>query len=261
MATRTQIPPPVIKPKLLRWFRHYGRGYIRKHFDALRLAPPPFAPDTLDTAIIAVNHPSWWDPLVCMTLAEHLFPQHRHYAPIDAAALEQYRFFRHLGFFGVARDTRAGAAEFLQRSTAILTQPKSLLWITVQGHFADPRLRPLTLAPGIGHLAAALPTVPVLPLALEYPYWQQRAPEALAAFGPPLTPPPGQRATACTTQITTALTATMDQLAQLAQAQDPDAFTTVLDGQARVNWFYDLWRRGRALLTGQQFTPRHGPRV
>jgi hypothetical protein len=209
--------------------------------------------------VITLNHPSWWDPLVCAVLAG-LFPGRCHYAPIEAAALRRYRFFERLGFFGVEPGTVRGARSFLRTGQAILGRPESVLWITAQGRFADPRERPLCLRPGIGHLLACAGQGMILPLALEYPFWEESAPEALARFGAPLpvspalARPPGEWAAL----VEQELAATQDVLAREACRRDPAAFTTVLGGRAGVGGLYDLWRRLLAQLRGEEFSPEHG---
>ena len=96
--------------------------------------------------MVYLNHPSWWDPLVCLVLAHRCFPGRAAFAPMDAAQLERYRFFRKLGAFGVERGTRHGAAAFLRIGTKVLARPGAMLWLTPQARFADARERPLRFA-------------------------------------------------------------------------------------------------------------------
>ena len=88
--------------------------------------------------------------------------------------------------FGIELDTPRGAAQFLSICTRVLSDPRRVLWITAQGEFADPRQRPLRLRPGIAHLLRRFPDAVVLPLAMEYTFWNEAKPEALARFGPPI---------------------------------------------------------------------------
>src|SRR5271168_2379987 len=86
--------PPVLErrsPWLVRLFtRHVELFYLARNFHAVRLSrscrPGPVPDGPL---IIVLNHPSWWDPLVGLLLAE-LFPDRAHYAPMDANALGRY---------------------------------------------------------------------------------------------------------------------------------------------------------------------------
>ena len=46
-----------------------------------------------------------------------------------------------------------------------------------------PATRPVRLRPGLAHLARRVPGATIVPLALEYPFWDERTPEALCRFG------------------------------------------------------------------------------
>jgi phytoene desaturase len=246
-------------PWLIRGFTRYVRRYLRRHFHAVRLACKgrPEAPTEVPL-IIVLNHPSWWDPLLCTVLAG-LFPGREHYAPMDAVALARYRFFERLGFFAVQQGTLAGAREFLRTGAAVLARPNAALWVTAQGEFTDPRQRPVRLRPGVGHLLRRLEGAVILPLALEYPFWQERLPEALARFGGPV---PVGRGRDLSVQhwmqrIEAGLTAAQDALAAEALRRAPQAFEVLLGGRAGVGGIYDLWRRLRARLRGERFQAAH----
>jgi 1-acyl-sn-glycerol-3-phosphate acyltransferase len=254
---RGAAPDPIARRSraLVRFFEMVMARQMRGSFRAVRLARPgvpPLPPGR--PVVIVTNHPSWWDPAFCMVLAPRLFAGHQHYAPIEAAMLERYKFFRHLGFFGI-EEGRAGAAGFLRTSRAVLADPRRMLWITAQGRFADPRERPLGLRPGVGHLMAALPGAVALPLAVEYPFWSEKRPEALALFGAPLAG--GGSAQEWSTWIESGLTATCDRLGDLAQARDPRAFQEVLRGRRGVGGVYGIWQRGRSALRGERHVPDH----
>lgn len=256
-------PPVMVKrsPWMIRWFTRYSQRYLRKSFHAVRLARDGKPVDPQGAPLIVVlNHPSWWDPLMGIVLAGRLFDQRQHYVPFDDSTLGNYGFFRKLGFFGVEQGTVQGAAEFLRTGLAILSRPGTALWITAQGRFADPRQRPLELSPGVGHLARRLGRGVILPLALEYPFWEEKYPEALARFGPPIAidANTGLSAREWTERIEHELTATMDLLARDAIARNAEAFEVVLGGSAGVGGIYDRWRRFRAWLRGEPFRASHG---
>src|SRR5262249_51051862 len=213
----------------VRFFARYFKRYLGRNFHAVRLARGG-RPPALDgrPLVVVLNHPSWWDPLTGVALAG-LFAGYVHYVPIDAAALAKYRVFEPLGFFGVEQ-TPAGALAFLETASAILAPPKHALWVTAQGEFTDPRQRPVPLRPGVGHLLRRLEGAVVLPLALEYPFWQERYPEALAHFGAPIAVGRGRDHSVkeWMARLEAALTEAQDSLAALAQAQDPGAFETLI---------------------------------
>jgi hypothetical protein len=196
---------------------------------------------------------------VCFLLARRFWPGRAHFAPIDAAALAKYRFFRKLGFFGVEPASAAGARQLIRNAGSILRHPSAVLWITAAGRFTDPRVRPVELMPGLAHLARRFPQVTLLPLAVEYPFWQEKSPEALARFGPPIPAGTfaGATAQACLGALESHLEATQDALAAASVAADASAFVTVLGGQAGVSPVYDAYRRLRCFLRGERFNPEH----
>jgi 1-acyl-sn-glycerol-3-phosphate acyltransferase len=253
-ATEEAIPD--ISPPLRGWFSWYVRRYLRKHFNAVRLlkdAPPPA--ESSAPAVFYLNHPAWWDPLVALHLARTFFPTQQSFAPMDAAALQKYGLLKRLGFFPVERGSIAGARRFLRNASVILSRPHHALWLTPQGRFTDIRERPVRFEPGLGHLAARLPGVKFIPLALEFVWWHERSPEVLAAFGPAVALPDGQPAGELHTQLEDALASCQDQLAAASLLREPAQFRTLLNGRAGVGGIYDLWRRLRA--RGQEFDVRH----
>jgi 1-acyl-sn-glycerol-3-phosphate acyltransferase len=254
---------PVASPRLVALFTRYGARYLARHFHAVRLArgPRPEVPPGTPV-VVCLSHPSWWDPMICFQLARRLFPGRAHYAPIEAAALDKYRFFSRLGLFGIEPGTARGARRFLTAGAEILARGDTALWVTAGGRFADPRERPVRLRPGLGHLLAHLNHGVVLPLALEYPFWEERLPEALARFGEPVTIGDAEtddlRPAAWTRLLESRLAATQDALAGDALARDPARFEVLVGGGAGVGGVYDLWRRTRARLRGEVFRAEHG---
>ncbi|MGL4553576.1 MAG: lysophospholipid acyltransferase family protein, partial [Gemmataceae bacterium] len=249
-------------PRRVAWrvrvFRWYFRRWMAKSFHALRLSKAGRPPVPKGKPVLVVmNHPSWWDPLFGGVLSR-LFPGYHGYAPIDAKALKRYPIFEPLGLFGVEA-TAAGALAFLRTSTAVLGGPDRMLWLTAQGRFADPRERPVELRPGVGHLLRRLKDVIAVPLAVEYPFWQERYPEALAHFGTPVHVADGRSRPAdeWVALMTGGLTAAMDDLAALARTQDEGHFETLAGGTVGVGGVYDMWRRFKALFGGRRFDPGH----
>jgi 1-acyl-sn-glycerol-3-phosphate acyltransferase len=251
---------PTNWPWLFEWFRGYAGGYMGRHFHAVRLSRTGPAPDVGDRPVLVVlNHPSWWDPLFCFRLST-LFPKHRHYAPIDAKALERYGILGKVGLFGIDPGTVRGAAGFLRTAKNILSRPRMALWVTAQGHFVDARRRPPGLQPGVGHLAHRLTDGVIVPVALEYPFWDERTPEALARFGEPIDLAVGRcpDAEAWTVRIEEALARTQDALAAEAASRDPSLFVEMVRGRVGIGGVYDVWRRLAAWVRGRRFEPGHG---
>jgi len=272
VSTGADLPRP--SRRLFAAFARYSRWFLGRHFHAVRLHGAMPRPADGGALVVYLNHPSWWDPLLAIVLAHGLLGERTHYGPIDAAALERYRFFRRLGFFGVEMGTVSGARRFLRVATQLLERPGTALWITPEGRFTDPRQRPVQLRPGLGRLARraaaaggesrAAPVV-FLPLAVEYPFWVERFPEALLRFGEPVeasqlaaelgpaaSPADWDRA------LGLRLEAAQEMLAAAALARDSADFHRLVGGRAGVGGVYDLWRAARALVVGERFVRRHG---
>jgi 1-acyl-sn-glycerol-3-phosphate acyltransferase len=258
MATR-EAPP--ISAGMLRFFRRIVRSYFRRHFRAVLVQQRHLAEEAAQTPaplIVYANHSSWWDPMVSILLAEQIFPGRKHYAPMDAASLAKYPILRKLGIFPVEMNSARGAAQFLRTSQAILAGG-GVLWITPQGRFADPR-EELSFKPGLGALAARAPDVTLLPLAIEYTFWDERLPETLLRFGAPLHVSSDADADAATQMLRTALRNVMDELKTSVLARDASAFTPLLQGARGTGGFYALGRKLRALFGGERSSLDHTER-
>jgi 1-acyl-sn-glycerol-3-phosphate acyltransferase len=249
---------PQISRLLLRIFSTYSRWYVARHFHSVRLsaAGQPPRTDALPL-VIYVNHASWWDPLVCLLLQNEFFNSRPAYAPIDRAALEQYRFFARVGFFGVEQNSARGAGQFLRTATGLLQRPDSILWLTPQGRFADARERPVGCKPGLGHLPARVERAVYVPLALEYVFWQERKPEILCRFGEMEIIERSPRKD-WTVHFEQQLASTQNALAAEALRREAADFQPLLKSGSGVGLAYDAWRRLRARLAGTTFRPGHG---
>lgn len=264
-AALRQLPP--VSGNVLRAFSAYSRWYVGRHFHSVRVSraglPPAWSSTPNLPLVVYVNHASWWDPLICLSLQNEFFRERRAFAPIDAAALEQYRFFARLGFFGVRQNSPRGAAGFLRTATGILSEPGTVLWLTPQGRFADVRERPAQFKPGLGHLPGRVECAAFVPLAIEYSHWEERKPEVLFRFGP--TTIAGRNAGLVSTtsgdwtrHFESQLAATQDALAGEVQRRQPGDFQTVLEAGSGVGFIYDAWRAIRARATGTTFHREHG---
>jgi 1-acyl-sn-glycerol-3-phosphate acyltransferase len=245
----------------VRAFSLYLRWYTSRNFEAVRIAHAgmPIVPAE-QPLIICTNHPGWWDPVILILLQDILFPGRLGFGPMDRAALGKYGVLRRVGIFGIDSNSRHGAAEFLQQGVRILADPRAVLWVTAEGGFTDPRVRPVRLRRGIAHLARRVPEAIVLPLALEYPFWNERFPQALGYFGAPIAADPQRSASDWTTMLEAAMTQTLDALATESLSRDPTRFRRILHGRAGVGGLYDLWRHTRAFAHGRHFNPRHEAR-
>lgn len=243
---------------VVRWI---FRRQLRKNFHQVRVAKESFAAQELpaDQPVVAFgNHPSWWDPLVTVAAERYYFPGRFSYAPIDAVMLEKYGIFKSVGFFGVDRDggTR-GAVEFLKIASGLLERSRSLLWMTPQGRFSDPRERPVEFERGIAHLARRVPEAHYIPMAVELAFWEESKPEVLTYLGPPVKFDPKAEVGEILASLESGMEAAMDRLAELSIARQADAFVPAMDGASGVGGIYDLWRSFRQMARGKKPSLNH----
>ncbi|MBX3400641.1 MAG: lysophospholipid acyltransferase family protein [Gemmataceae bacterium] len=252
--------PYPLPPRSAWWFDfvrdRIAASYLRKHCHAVRISRASIPwPSDGTPILVAMNHPSWWDPLLAFVLSRQL-AGYAHYGVIDARMLAKYPILAKAGIFGIDLDSRRGAAAFLRNGRAVLERPRHALWVTAQGTFVDVRTRPLGLRPGVGHLASAMATGWVVPVALEMGFWNERAPEALVRVGAAL--PVGGIAKEQSQRIESALTATLDGLAEDSRSRDPARFETIIQGRTGIGGVYDFWRRLKSAVRGKRFDPSHG---
>jgi 1-acyl-sn-glycerol-3-phosphate acyltransferase len=241
------------------WFMAYVRWYARRHFHGVRLLRETL-PDTAGRPVLVyTNHPGWWDPLIFLLVAGHAFPGRLNYGPIESGALGRYRFLERIGFIGIDPESREGARRFLLMAAASLRRTDTVFWVTSQGTFVDPRPRPVRIRAGVAHVAAARPAGLVIPMAVEYPFWTERLPEALVAFGRPFDPSrePARPSRDWRALLESELCATQDTLAEASVARRADRFDSILAGRSGVGGVYDWLRRVSAWLEGRHFDPSH----
>jgi len=250
---RRDAAVPKVSPLRIALYGREGARRLTRQFNAVRLSksqrPDPVAARG-KPLIIYLNHPSWWDPLICLQIAAQFFPDRRHYVPADAGILGSHRFFARMGFFGVDAADPRSARRLLAIAQEILARPDAALWIPAEARLADPRERPVRLRSGIGHLASRARQAMLLPLALEVPFWEAELPEALARFGEEL--PTGDadlRAIDWTTVLEDRLESALEALATESLARDPARFDVLLaGGGAEEAGISDVWRRVKGLF-------------
>jgi len=255
----SRYAPPAVSGPLLQWFLRYARFYVSRHMHSVRVSQEHHLLQVVGRPLVLyMNHPSWWDPMIAAVLAAQYLPSYLHYAPIDADALKKYRFFRKLGFFGMKQGNFDSQRRLLDIARQVLSQGGAALWITPQSRFSDVRERPLQVGSGLPHLVRKAPQCAVLPVAIEYTFWQESKPEVLVRFGGPVE---GQQVSVdphAAQSLELALERVLDELSEAAIARDECSFRVILSGKSGVGGVYDLWGRGRALLKGSAFRPEHG---
>jgi 1-acyl-sn-glycerol-3-phosphate acyltransferase len=238
----------------------YVQWYMPRHFHALRLAHRERFPASAWPLIVCINHPSWWDPLTILMLSRFLAPDRFAHAPMEAEALEHYGFFRRIGAFPVDNRSNRAAAQFLRQAQSLLRDPKSILWMTPEGHFTDARKRPIEWKPGTAALVHRLGRCTFVPLAIEYAFWDERLPEILCSVGVPVhcSGDDGASTDRIHSRLQSAMTAAQDELTALTLLRDSRHFTPIFSGDAGVSIAYDLWLRLKSALRGKPYVAEHG---
>ena len=253
IRTSERADVPRISRPLLALFSGYSSYYLRKHFRAIYLSGEGLELRPHKPAVIYLNHASWWDPLVCLLLSNHFTSQRFNYAPIDSESLHQYRFFAKLGFFGVQKNSRRGALNFLRTAAAVLQNGEAVLWVTPQGEFVDQRIRPLTLKSGLAELAKAVPEISLVPLSLDYFFGDHRLPSIAVRFGEPV--PAESLITSsreeATAHLAEALEHTQDALEREVTSKRIYESPSLLTGNSGTGGIYGFWQQIRNFLKGR----------
>lgn len=270
VADRTQASERGVVGRPAAWFQNgfhrFLETYLKRHFHVIAVETDSIPSDDLipgDSStpmIVYCNHPSWWDPLLAHFINSRCFVPRQLYAPIDASALERYQVLERLGFFGVDLTSTSGAASFLRTTTELFQRESSALWLTPEGRFADPRDHSAELMPGLSHLCWKLRTGIVVPLSLEYVFWEERLPECLFRFGEIVRIEHFSERTKVqwSDDLAARLRANQTRLAELSIARSAQPFTNLLRGKQGARGVYDWARRMKAWTTGKSFRAAHG---
>ncbi len=244
------IAPASPSPRFLRLFGGYACRLLRKRFahvclelasaDVLRRAQTHRGP-----LVIAMNHPSWWDPIVGVAIRHKHFSDRPALSPVEMQMYERFGFMRRLGMFGIAPGHPDALREMVRYVRQECEQsPRSAVFITPQGTFTDVR-EPIVVRPGIGALASNLPDARVITILAELSFWHDKRPELLLQARE--CESPARPSTASwTRQIRETMQDGADELASLVIARDEDAFVPMLDRSGSdINPAFDLWQRLR----------------
>lgn len=186
MTAQDERTLPEVNTWLFWLFSRYNTYYISRNFHDLRLHTEWLPPEDAEPPLLFyLNHPSWWDPLVCLELINQFWPDRFHFTAMEREQLEEHSFFRKLGVFGVDLESDTAGVSFFRTAMRLLQQEDHALWLTPRGEFADARKRPLEFQEGLGLLASQLDRGTLIPVALQYSFWTETRPEILVGFGTP----------------------------------------------------------------------------
>lgn len=250
---RVGLSPASRAPAFTRLFAAYSERLLNRRFATVRLVRG--GADVLARAdshagpvLIAMNHASWWDPLVGLMLVSRYLPSRTPSAPMDLEQFRRFRFMKWLGMFGLDPKHPDASALLADHVGELFRKNlRPLLVITPQGAFSDVR-RPMRLRPGAASIAAAHADVLVLALCCEYTFWEQPQPEILLHVCE-CPRPMRESIGAWHRQLADAMQSCADVLAASVVARDEAAFERLTEaGRGQINPIYDLllrWRRTR----------------
>ena len=189
MRGSSQSETPAARPiaRLFRLFRWYAAA-MRASFPRRRVSRGDHAGRSRRPPIVVLNHPSWWDPLIGLVLTGAL-PDGRHIMPRS----------RRRGSPSIGSWSGSGSSASSQdggRRDGSCDEPghpgpsRAVLWSPPRA-VRRPAAAPAALRPGRppGHRL----TDYIVPLALEYPFWDERMPGSPR----PVRPPPRDRVRPC----------------------------------------------------------------
>ena len=241
--------PAAPSPRFARVFLWWVSKMMARQWHAVRFAPGGSEllarlAHEREPAIAVMNHCSWWDPLIGLWLAARFTPGRQLIGPMEAEQLRKFKFFTRLGIFGLEPDHPASLDEVTRYLAGVFAaDARTIMWITPQGQFADPRV-PIRIRPGVAAIAARCGVRRCVSVSVEYGFWTDRRPEVFMRFSE-IELPPQATTTGLIRVIAPAMQANADALARLVQTRDCSAFETVFGGRAGVNPIYDAWMRLR----------------
>ena len=244
------IAPARHSERFLQFFGWYSCRLLRKRFASVRFADGSDAiirnaADSDRPVVIAMNHPSWWDPIIGVTI-KHLYMRKRSaISPVDMAMYKRFGFMKRLGLFGIDLDHPNATSAMLEYVRGCVdVNPDLALFITPQGEFCDVRT-PVVVRPGIAAVAQSLRDPTVLSLAIEIAFWHDQRPELLLR-AEHCDQPAHPTTTGWVRTIRETMHHNTDRLAKLSVARDSEAMTPVLARNgSSVNPAFDLWQRAR----------------
>lgn len=162
----------------------------RADFHAVRVIGlcPELAPG--ERAIFVANHCGWWDGLLLLLLQRRFFPGWPVYSVMLAREFGATFWFRLIGCIPITPGSTGSIRQLLRRLCELNREKAYSGYICSyfpQGEIRPSFVRPLKFTSGIRAVANAVAPVTLIPIAFHYEPMTQRKPEALIAFGQPMT--------------------------------------------------------------------------
>jgi len=171
--------------------RRYARRTLRQRFDGVYAhgVDEARALNAKGPVIFACTHVCWWDAFA-LVMADAALDSDGGVL-MDDVNLRRLPFMGAIGAIPLATDGGARVRRQLQAAVSALLAPRrgapASLWIFPQGRQRASHLRPLGFQSGL-RLLAGRAGVPVVPVALSYPWREAAAPSVALRFMAPITP-------------------------------------------------------------------------
>lgn len=253
------IAPARHSDRFLRVFGWYSCHLLRKRFASVRIADETDAimRETAESGrpvLIAMNHPSWWDPIIGVMIKHHFLRERFAISPIDLAMYKRFGFMKRLGLFGIDLDhPNAGSAMLEYVRTCAASHPDLAVLMTPQGEFRDVRA-PIAIRPGIASVALALENAAMLSLSIELTFWHDQRPELLLRFER-CEQPEHESTTGYVRVIRDCMRRNGERLSELSVARDVQNLRPLLTPKGpKVNPAFDLIQKVRG--RSAEVTPR-----
>ncbi len=210
-------------------FDVYTTRLLKRSFHTIRLRADADLQRSIRSAplVLCPNHSSWWDALLPLYLARHVFHIDS-YAMMEEEQLRRYPFFRRIGVFSVDRGRGRDALRSLEYAAGLLNAPGRALWLYPQGELRPHAVRPLHFLRGVDLLASAVPDALFVPMAFTYEFRHEQRPEIFISAGAAIAPSRGESLSA---QLEQHVTALLDAMTQDLARSDIASFQHILQGR------------------------------
>ncbi|MDQ0205755.1 lysophospholipid acyltransferase family protein [Alkalicoccobacillus murimartini] len=190
------------------------------------------------SALVLVNHSSWWDGLVTFYLTETICPFDS-YAMMSEEGMKKFPFFRRIGAFSVNAASSRSVIETLHYSTNLLANQKAV-WMFPQGAEQPLEKRPLEFQSGSAYLSLKVPSTPVYIVTYYYTMSHEQKPRLYIEISSPIDPADlsNQTRQDVTTMLETKMTHQLEQQRTSIATSSLSGYSELLSGNRSVSdWF------------------------
>lgn len=196
------------------------------------------------SALILVNHSSWWDGLITFYLSETICPFDS-YAMMSEQGLDAFPFFNKIGAFSVDTTSATSVRHALRYSTQLLAEEKAV-WMFPQGEEQPLEKRPLAFQPGGAFIIKQAPPIPVYFVTYYFVMAGEQKPRlyidiTLAYYSDTAKQ---EKRHELNLQLEDKLTSQLDRQRQQIAHSQLEEYSTLLTGYRSVSDWFTTWSGG-----------------